>query len=71
LEPNDVLFIDEIHLLSPVVEEVIYPAMEDYQLDIIIGEGPADRSIKLDLQPFTQIGATTRAVSLTSPLRER
>ncbi len=71
LEPNDVLFIDEIHRLSPVVEEVLYPAMEDYQLDIMIGEGPAARSIKLELPPFTLIGATTRAGSLTSPLRDR
>ena len=71
LEPNDVIFIDEIHRLSPVVEEVLYPAMEDYQLDIMIGEGPAARSIKLDLPPFTLIGATTRAGSLTSPLRDR
>jgi Holliday junction DNA helicase RuvB len=71
LEENDVLFIDEIHRLSPVVEEVLYPAMEDYQLDIMIGEGPAARSIKLDLPPFTLIGATTRAGSLTSPLRDR
>ncbi|MDX7732686.1 Holliday junction branch migration DNA helicase RuvB [Aeromonas caviae] len=71
LEPNDVLFIDEIHRLSPVVEEVLYPAMEDYQLDIMIGEGPAARSIKLDIPPFTLIGATTRAGSLTSPLRDR
>ncbi|WP_016955688.1 Holliday junction branch migration DNA helicase RuvB [Catenovulum agarivorans] len=71
LEPHDVLFIDEIHRLSPVVEEVLYPAMEDYQLDIMIGEGPAARSIKLDLQPFTLVGATTRAGSLTSPLRDR
>ena len=71
LERNDVLFIDEIHRLSPVVEEVLYPAMEDYQLDIMIGEGPAARSIKLDLPPFTLIGATTRAGSLTSPLRDR
>ncbi|MBY6185616.1 Holliday junction branch migration DNA helicase RuvB [Marinobacter hydrocarbonoclasticus] len=71
LEPNDVLFIDEIHRLSPVVEEVLYPAMEDYQLDIMIGEGPAARSIKLDLPPFTLIGATTRAGALTSPLRAR
>lgn len=71
LEPNDVLFIDEIHRLSTVVEEVLYPAMEDYQLDIMIGEGPAARSIKLDLPPFTLIGATTRAGSLTSPLRDR
>lgn len=71
LEPNDVLFIDEIHRLSPVVEEILYPAMEDYQLDIMIGEGPAARSIKLDLPPFTLIGATTRAGSLTSPLRDR
>ncbi|QMV14096.1 Holliday junction branch migration DNA helicase RuvB [Vibrio spartinae] len=71
LEENDVLFIDEIHRLSPVVEEVLYPAMEDYQLDIMIGEGPAARSIKIDLPPFTLIGATTRAGSLTSPLRDR
>ncbi|OFC62321.1 Holliday junction branch migration DNA helicase RuvB [Candidatus Erwinia dacicola] len=71
LEPHDVLFIDEIHRLSPVVEEVLYPAMEDYQLDIMIGEGAGARSIKLDLPPFTLIGATTRAGSLTSPLRDR
>ena len=71
LEENDVLFIDEIHRLSPMVEEVLYPAMEDYQLDIMIGEGPAARSIKLDLPPFTLIGATTRAGALTSPLRDR
>ncbi len=71
LEPNDVLFIDEIHRLSPVVEEVLYPAMEEYQLDIMIGEGPAARSIKLDVPPFTLIGATTRAGLLTSPLRDR
>ena len=71
LEPNDVLFIDEIHRLSAVVEEILYPAMEDYQLDIMIGEGPAARSIKLDLQPFTVVGATTRAGLLTSPLRDR
>ncbi|MDO6461049.1 Holliday junction branch migration DNA helicase RuvB [Granulosicoccaceae sp. 1_MG-2023] len=71
LEANDVLFIDEIHRLSPVVEEVLYPAMEDYQLDIMIGEGPAARSIKLDLPPFTLVGATTRAGLLTSPLRDR
>lgn len=71
LEPNDVLFIDEIHRLSPVVEEILYPAMEDYQLDIVIGEGPAARSIKLDLPRFTLIGATTRAGLLTSPLRDR
>ncbi|MEX0425689.1 Holliday junction branch migration DNA helicase RuvB [Providencia rettgeri] len=71
LEPHDVLFIDEIHRLSPVVEEILYPAMEDYQLDIMIGEGPAARSIKIDLPPFTLIGATTRAGSLTSPLRDR
>ena len=71
LEPHDVLFIDEIHRLSPVVEEVLYPALEDYQLDIMIGEGPAARSIKLDLPPFTLVGATTRAGSLTSPLRDR
>lgn len=71
LEPHDVLFIDEIHRLSPAIEEVLYPAMEDYQLDIMIGEGPAARSIKLDLSPFTLVGATTRAGSLTSPLRDR
>ncbi len=71
LEPRDVLFIDEIHRLSPVVEEVLYPAMEDYQLDIMIGEGPAARSIKVDLPPFTLVGATTRAGLLTSPLRDR
>jgi len=71
LQPNDVLFVDEIHRLSPVVEEILYPAMEDYQLDIMIGEGPAARSIKLDLPPFTLIGATTRAGLLTSPLRDR
>jgi Holliday junction DNA helicase RuvB len=71
LEPHDVLFIDEIHRLSPVVEEILYPAMEDYQLDIMIGDGPAARSIKLDLPPFTLVGATTRAGSLTSPLRDR
>lgn len=71
LQKNDVLFIDEIHRLSPVVEEILYPAMEDYQLDIIIGEGPAARSIKVDLQSFTLIGATTRAGLLTSPLRDR
>jgi Holliday junction DNA helicase RuvB len=71
LEARDVLFIDEIHRLSPVVEEVLYPAMEDYQLDILIGEGPAARSIKLDLPPFTLVGATTRAGLLTSPLRDR
>jgi Holliday junction DNA helicase RuvB len=71
LEPNDVLFVDEIHRLSPVVEEVLYPAMEDFQLDIMIGEGPAARSIKLDLPPFTLVGATTRAGLLTSPLRDR
>jgi Holliday junction DNA helicase RuvB len=71
LEPNDVLFVDEIHRLSPIVEEVLYPAMEDFQLDIMIGEGPAARSIKLDLEPFTLVGATTRAGSLTSPLRDR
>jgi len=71
LEPNDVLFVDEIHRLSPVVEEVLYPAMEDRQIDIMIGEGPAARSIKLDLPPFTLVGATTRAGSLTSPLRDR
>jgi Holliday junction DNA helicase RuvB len=71
LEPGDVLFIDEIHRLSPHIEEVLYPAMEDYQLDIMIGEGPAARSIKLDLPPFTLVGATTRAGLLTSPLRDR
>ena len=71
LEPNDVLFVDEIHRLSPVVEEVLYPAMEDFQLDIMIGEGPAARSIKLDLPQFTLVGATTRAGLLTSPLRDR
>ena len=71
LQPRDVLFVDEIHRLSPVVEEVLYPAMEDYQLDIMIGEGPAARSIKLDLPPFTLVGATTRAGLLTSPLRDR
>ncbi|MCS5712482.1 Holliday junction branch migration DNA helicase RuvB [Candidatus Berkiella aquae] len=71
LQPKDVLFIDEIHRLSPVIEEVLYPAMEDYQIDIMIGEGPAARSIKLDLPPFTLIGATTRAGMLTSPLRDR
>ena len=71
LEPNDVLFVDEIHRLSPVVEEVLYPAMEDYQIDIMIGEGPGARSVKLDLPPFTLIGATTRAGLLTSPLRDR
>ena len=71
LEPHDVLFVDEIHRLSPVVEEILYPAMEDHQLDIMIGEGPAARSIKLDLPAFTLIGATTRAGSLTSPLRDR
>lgn len=71
LQPKDVLFIDEIHRLSPLVEEVLYPAMEDYQIDIMIGEGPAARSIKLDIPPFTLIGATTRAGMLTSPLRDR
>ena len=71
LEPRDVLFIDEIHRLSPVVEEILYPALEDYQIDIMIGEGPAARSIKLDLQPFTLVGATTRAGMLTNPLRDR
>lgn len=71
LEPHDVLFIDEIHRLSPVIEEVLYPALEDFQLDIIIGEGPSARSIKLDLPPFTLVGATTRAGLLTSPLRDR
>lgn len=71
LEPHDVLFIDEIHRLSPVVEEILYPAMEDYKIDIVIGEGPAARSIQLDLPPFTLVGATTRAGLLTSPLRDR
>jgi holliday junction DNA helicase RuvB len=71
LEPKDVLFIDEIHRLSPVVEEILYPALEDYQIDIMIGEGPAARSIKLDLPPFTLVGATTRAGMLTNPLRDR
>ncbi len=71
LEPNDVLFIDEIHRMSPAIEEILYPAMEDYQLDIMIGEGPAARSIKLELPPFTLVGATTRAGLLTSPLRDR
>src|SRR5574337_1051040 len=71
LERNDVLFIDEIHRLSPVVEEILYPALEDYQIDIMIGEGPAARSIKLDLQPFTLVGATTRAGMLSNPLRDR
>jgi Holliday junction DNA helicase RuvB len=71
LEPNDVLFIDEIHRLSPVVEEILYPAMEDYRLDIMIGEGPAARSVRLDLAPFTLVGATTRAGMLTNPLRDR
>ena len=71
LEPNDVLFIDEIHRLSPVVEEILYPAMEDYHLDIMIGEGPAARSVRLDLPPFTLVGATTRAGMLTNPLRDR
>ena len=71
METNDVLFIDEIHRLSPVVEEILYPALEDYQIDIMIGEGPAARSVKLDLKPFTLIGATTRAGMLTNPLRDR
>ena len=71
LEEGDVLFIDEIHRLNPAVEEVLYPAMEDYQLDIMVGEGPAARSIKIDLPPFTLVGATTRAGLLTSPLRDR
>jgi Holliday junction DNA helicase RuvB len=71
LEPRDVLFIDEIHRLSPVVEEILYPALEDYQIDIMIGEGPAARSVKLDLPPFTLVGATTRAGMLTNPLRDR
>src|SRR3979490_44777 len=71
LEPNDVLFIDEIHRLAPVVEEILYPALEDYQIDIMIGEGPAARSVKLDLPPFTLVGATTRGGMLTNPLRDR
>ncbi|MCB1984295.1 MAG: Holliday junction branch migration DNA helicase RuvB [Burkholderiales bacterium] len=71
LEPHDVLFVDEIHRLSPIVEEILYPALEDYQLDIMIGEGPAARSVKLDLPPFTLVGATTRAGMLTNPLRDR
>jgi Holliday junction DNA helicase RuvB len=71
LQENDVLFIDEIHRLSPVVEEILYPALEDYQIDIMIGEGPAARSVKIDLQPFTLVGATTRAGMLTNPLRDR
>src|SRR2546430_14177438 len=71
LEPRDVLFIDEIHRLSPVVEEVLYPALEDFKIDIMIGEGPSARSVKLDLQPFTLVGATTRAGMLTNPLRDR
>jgi holliday junction DNA helicase RuvB len=71
LEPGDVLFVDEIHRLSPVVEEILYPAMEDFQIDILIGEGPAARSLKLDLPRFTLVGATTRAGLLTSPLRDR
>jgi Holliday junction DNA helicase RuvB len=71
LEPHDVLFIDEIHRLSPVVEEILYPALEDFQIDIMIGEGPAARSVKLDVQPFTLVGATTRAGMLTNPLRDR
>jgi Holliday junction DNA helicase RuvB len=71
LEPNDVLFIDEIHRLSPIVEEILYPALEDFQIDIMIGEGPAARSVKLDLPPFTLVGATTRAGMLTNPLRDR
>ncbi|WP_029934387.1 Holliday junction branch migration DNA helicase RuvB [Thiomicrospira pelophila] len=71
LEPNDVLFVDEIHRLSPIVEEILYPAMEDFQLDILIGEGPAAHSVKIDLPPFTLVGATTRAGLLTSPLRDR
>src|SRR5690606_15870861 len=71
LEKNDVLFIDEIHRLSPVVEEILYPAREDFQIDILIGEGPAARSVKIDLQPFTLVGATTRAGMLTNPLRDR
>src|SRR6188508_3614574 len=71
LQPHDVLFIDEIHRLSPVVEEILYPALEDFKIDIMIGEGPAARSVKLDLQPFTLVGATTRAGMLTNPLRDR
>ena len=71
LEPHDVLFIDEIHRLSPVVEEILYPALEDFQIDIMIGEGPSARSVKLDLPPFTLVGATTRAGMLTNPLRDR
>ena len=71
LQPRDVLFIDEIHRLSPVVEEVLYPAMEDFQLDLMIGEGPAARSVRIDLQPFTLVGATTRTGLLTTPLRDR
>jgi Holliday junction DNA helicase RuvB len=71
LEPHDVLFIDEIHRLSPAVEEVLYPAMEDFELDLIIGEGPAARSVKIDLPPFTLVGATTRSGLLTTPLRDR
>src|SRR5881409_314749 len=71
LQPGEVLFIDEIHRLSPVVEEILYPALEDYEVDIVIGEGPAARSVKLDLQPFTLVGATTRAGMLTNPLRDR
>jgi Holliday junction DNA helicase RuvB len=71
LEPRDVLFIDEIHRLSPVVEEILYPALEDFQIDIMIGEGPAARSVKIDLPPFTLVGATTRAGMLTNPLRDR
>src|SRR4249919_203714 len=71
LEPRDVLFVDEIHRLSPVVEEILYPALEDFQIDIMIGEGPAARSVKLELKPFTLVGATTRAGMLTNPLRDR
>ena len=71
LQPREVLFIDEIHRLNPVVEEILYPAMEDYQLDLIIGEGPAARSVRIDLPPFTLVGATTRSGLMTSPLRER
>jgi Holliday junction DNA helicase, RuvB subunit len=71
LEPNDVLFVDEIHRLSPIVEEILYPAMEDFQIDIIIGEGPAAQTVKIDIPPFTLVGATTRAGLLTSPLRDR
>src|SRR5512136_2001201 len=71
LQPNEILFVDEIHRLSPVVEEILYPALEDYQIDIMIGEGPGARSVKIDLPPFTLVGATTRAGMLTNPLRDR